>query len=157
MHIRELGYRHFSWKIIDSKENVTLAQLRELENAYIVKHNSVLRGLNMQYATKDKQYLYLGEVSRYDERCEHSSFRRVCRSCDEAKPPVSICKHNKIKHMCHKCYRCQFCNVLCTPEHQALPSHAQRAIEAAQAAEHTANVAQIIKQAVHRPELFQLE
>ncbi len=145
-HIRELGYRNFSISILDHKENITNAALRALEDVYIRKYKSVIYGLNMNYATGEYEFVSKGDPDKFDERCEHLSLRSVCKSCDIMDPPMSICKHNKIKHLCHKCYQCKICKVLCTPEHKALPSHIQRTIEAEQAPANKAEVVQMMEQ-----------
>lgn len=159
-HILQLNAVNFTIIELGHFENITLRQLHIEEDKHIDAAGTLIYGLNVVHATENCVHGFLRDkcsTCKIKYECAHNRPRRNCIHCKYIDPMSVNCIHIRTKSCCHVCNNCAHCNVLCTPEHQALPSHIQRVIKAAQAAEHTANVAQIIKQAVHRPELFQLE
>jgi hypothetical protein len=159
-HIRELKGGNFEIVILADIENTTKKQLRVIEEQYIIKHKTMIYGLNVNHASGKCRHGSSHEacsICRVHYLCLHNRLRRSCTNCKYDDPMSVDCIHHRTMSCCHICNRCAHCNVLCTPEHRALPSHVQRVIKATRAAEHKADVAQIIKQAVHRPGLFRLE
>ena len=90
-HMNLHGIDNFKILMIEEYKNIDRNELREYENSYIKKFDSVKNGLNAKY-----------EVG---SRCSHNKKRYVCVDCKGS----DLCPHNKCKSFCVPCKGSQIC------------------------------------------------
>ena len=93
-HMRANGVEHYKILLIKEYTDISKDRLRNREDKYIKRYNSVKNGLNTN------------EMGGY--YCIHDKLKRYCTTCHGS----SMCSHGRIKRVCVKCtpYTCDRCN-----------------------------------------------
>ena len=84
-HMREVGAEHFKILCIREYKEISKERLKYKEHKYIKIFNTVINGLNMNYA--------------FGQKCEHNVCRYTCKECGGS----AICPHNRQKALCKEC------------------------------------------------------
>ena len=110
IHMRQLGVEHFNILLVREYKDISKERLKQKEDKYIKRFDTVRNGLNSNYAfgkiCEHNCKRYICKECKGSGICEHGKEKRHCKECGGS----AFCPHNKTKIKCKECKGSQVCS-----------------------------------------------